>query len=94
MNRTIQTAYWGVMMGLIVTALVLRRVTAVRALQRQGAGPFTGLFTPLVYAEMRAYRKLCEREGASLIWWRLWWALHLATVAMLLGWFALLAVMS
>ena len=89
---TIQISYWGVMMGLIAVSIILRRLTAVRALRRHGAGLLTGVFTVRVYAEMRAYRKLCERQGESLVWWRVWWGLHIATAVMMVGWVVLIAV--
>ena len=29
-----------------------------------------------------------------MVWWRLWWGLHIATGVMLVGWFVLIVVAS
>ncbi|HBQ15624.1 MAG TPA: hypothetical protein DEF51_32370 [Myxococcales bacterium] len=78
------------MVGLVVTALVLRGLTPVRALRRAGSSPLTGLFTVRGCAETRAYRELSERESASLVWW----GLHIATGVLLVEWSVLIAVAS
>lgn len=84
--------YWAVVASSIVLMLVLR-FAMTRALRRAGAHWTTGLFTSTLYAEMRAYKTLCQERGASLRWWRLWWVLHIATGVLIVGWWILLPIL-
>lgn len=70
---------------LVVGSEILRHATAVAALRRAGAGPWTGWGNWRVWPEMRAYKELLLREGRSLRWWRLWWILHLTTLVAMLA---------
>lgn len=88
---TILNAYWVTFMIVLVASMALRHLTAVRTLRQRGAANTTGLWTFSVYAEMRSYKELCEREGRSLRWWRLWWGLHITLWVALAGGLALVA---
>lgn len=70
---------------LTVGSEIFRHATAVAALRRAGAGPWTGVGNWKVWPEMRAYKELLVREGRSLRWWRLWWILHFVTIAGMLA---------
>jgi hypothetical protein len=65
---------------LILGTEILRQATAVAALRRSGVR-VAGWGNWRVMPEMRAYKELLVREGRSLRWWRLWWALYLMTAA-------------
>jgi len=93
-GRELAIAIYGTVTILTLLAtMAVRHLTIVRTLRRHGRATF-GLFTWNIYREARRYRELCEANEQPLRWWRVWWALHWSSAALIVGWWVLLAILN
>jgi hypothetical protein len=81
---------WCVMAVVVIAIAVVHHGVIVPALRRAGRPTWHSVIGGSVFANLRTYRELCEREGRSLRWWRVCWGLHGVGAALLLAWLVLL----